>query len=78
MIGREYDDFLQDCPVTFERVDKGYYAEYLGHALLLYRKAEFRRCSSSGPLRRGPGRGLRMPRRVWSAGSGFSPTPAVR
>ncbi|ASO19677.1 hypothetical protein FHR81_000645 [Actinoalloteichus hoggarensis] len=40
-IGQCYDGFIQDCPITFERVARGYYAEYFGHALLIYRKGDF-------------------------------------
>ncbi|WP_016698974.1 DUF4262 domain-containing protein [Actinoalloteichus spitiensis] len=39
--GRCYERFLKDLPVTFERVHRGFYAEYFGHAFLLNRKGNF-------------------------------------
>lgn len=34
--GRLYDGFLQGCPVTFEKVAKVHYPEYLGSAFAVY------------------------------------------
>jgi hypothetical protein len=36
-----YDDFFDGVPVTFERVHRGYYPEFLGSAFLLYSKGDF-------------------------------------
>lgn len=39
--GQLYDGFLDECQVTFEKVAKPFYPEYLGHAFLMYRKGNF-------------------------------------
>lgn len=39
--GQLYNDFFEGVPVTFERVAKGYYPEFLGSAFLLYRNGDF-------------------------------------
>jgi hypothetical protein len=39
--GKVYEDFFQGVPVTFEKVNKGWYPEYFGSAFLLYGKGGF-------------------------------------
>jgi hypothetical protein len=39
--GQLYEGFLQDCPVTFEKVAKRHYAEFLGSAVLVYGGDDF-------------------------------------
>ncbi len=39
--GKVYEDFFEGVPVTFERVAKGHYLEYLGSAFLVYPDGDF-------------------------------------
>lgn len=39
--GVRYKDFFDGVPVVLERVDKGYYFEYLGSAFLMYPNGDF-------------------------------------
>ncbi len=39
--GKLYFDFLENAPVTFERVFRGFYPEFLGSAFLLYGSGDF-------------------------------------
>ncbi|GAA3856098.1 DUF4262 domain-containing protein [Saccharothrix violaceirubra] len=39
--GKLYFDFFDGTPVTFEKVFKGFYAEFFGSAFLLYAKGDF-------------------------------------
>ncbi|MFR9731885.1 DUF4262 domain-containing protein [Saccharopolyspora sp. MS10] len=39
--GSLYDGFLRDCPVTFERVAKQHYPEFLGSAFAVYQGGDF-------------------------------------
>lgn len=39
--GMVYDGFFEGVPVVFEKVDRGWYPEYLGSAFLLYAKGDF-------------------------------------
>ncbi|MEU5696528.1 DUF4262 domain-containing protein [Actinosynnema sp. NPDC020468] len=39
--GKLYFDFFDGVPVTFERVFKGFYTEFLGSAFLLHPKGDF-------------------------------------
>lgn len=39
--GTTYLGFLNDCPVTFEKVAKPYYPEFLGSAVLVYGDDDF-------------------------------------
>ena len=39
--GRLYEGFLEEVPVTFEKVAKVHYPEYLGSAFAVYRDGDF-------------------------------------
>lgn len=39
--GVRYHDFFEGVPITFERVAKGHYFPYFGHAFLLHPKGDF-------------------------------------
>ncbi|MEU6129187.1 DUF4262 domain-containing protein [Saccharopolyspora sp. NPDC047091] len=39
--GQLYAGFLANCPVTFERIAKQHYPEYLGSAFTVYKGADF-------------------------------------